>query len=108
MDKISMADLYKLKDRLGKNEVVLDVRTPEEYRDGHVPGSINIPHEEVTQHLGELKLYSKVYIHCKMGGRAQKASDALAQAGLTNLVCVAGSGMAAWIEAGYPVQKGGN
>ncbi|MCB0379020.1 MAG: rhodanese-like domain-containing protein [Bdellovibrionales bacterium] len=99
MEKIK--DIY---DKLPAGEVILDVRTPEEYAEGHVPGSINIPHEEVTQHLDELKKYSVVHIHCRSGGRAGKAMAVLTNAGLTNLHCIDDSGMMHWMEKGYPVE----
>ncbi len=104
-DKISMLELGKKLDQLSEDELVLDVRSPEEYRDGHVPGSINIPHEEVEKHVNELKDYKHVYIHCKMGGRAKTAFEKLQKLGLKNLVCVAGSGMKDWIEAGLKIAK---
>lgn len=105
MDKISMKDLYGHMDKLGKEEIVLDVRTPEEYSTGHVPGSINIPVDQLEGRSEELKKYSKVFVHCKMGGRAQQASTLLTSLGFDNLVCIAGSGMQAWVEEGYPVEN---
>ena len=102
---ITMHELYERNANLGQNEIILDVRTAEEYREGHIHGSINIDHGSIASHASELKKYDKVYIHCKMGGRAAKAFESLLSAGLTNLVCVSDGGMQAWIEAGYPVEK---
>lgn len=105
MKKISMKDLYHHLEDLGENEIILDVRNPEEYFSGHVPGSINIPVDDLPGRLDELEGYQKIYVHCKMGGRAQRASEFLQQEGFDNLVCIAGSGMQAWIESGYPIEK---
>ena len=105
MENISMQDLYGHMDKLGSEEIVLDVRTPDEYASGHVPGSINIPVDELESRSEELKKYSKIFVHCRMGGRAQKAASYLESAGFDNLVCIAGNGMQAWIEEGFPVEK---
>lgn len=54
--KITMNDL---KERLGKSasdELILDVRSPEEYQQGHVPGSRNIPHDQVSQYADQLNV----------------------------------------------------
>lgn len=105
METISMQDLYQHMEKLGKEEIVLDVRTPEEYETGHVPGSINIPVAELENRYEELNQYSKIFVHCKMGGRAQKATEFLTSKDFNNLVCIASNGMQAWIEEGFPVEK---
>ena len=102
---ISMHDLREKLPHLSKGEIVLDVRTPEEFSEGHVPGAINIDHEEIANHLAQLKSYSAVYIHCRSGGRAKWTFDVLQSEGLKNLVCIGNTGMKDWIEAGYPVEK---
>lgn len=104
MMTISMDDLFHKVSDLSPNEIIVDVREPEEFRTGHVPGSRNIPLGTVTEHANELKKYERVFVHCQRGRRSVTASDALMAAGLTNIVCVAGTGMADWIAAGYPVE----
>ena len=100
-----MQELHIKFSNLGKKDVILDVRSQDEYREGHVPGSRNISYDEVDKFISELKGFDKVYIHCRSGGRAKAAFEILQKKGLTNLVCVAGSGMADWIEAGFEVEK---
>lgn len=68
-------------------------------------GAQNTPHEEVSGIVGDLKGYDKVYVHCKMGGRAKMASETLSDGGLDNIVCVGNGGMERWMEMGWPVQK---
>jgi rhodanese-related sulfurtransferase len=63
------------------------------------------PHEEVTSEADSLKSYKTVYIHCKMGGRAKMAAEALQGAGLENIVCVSDGGMQRWTDMGWPVAK---
>lgn len=105
MKNITMKDLKQKLGTLEEGEVILDVRSADEYRSGHVPGSKNIPHDQVDKHAAELGKFKRVYVHCQMGGRAGKAADILARLGLQNIVCVSGSGMGEWISLGYPVEK---
>lgn len=105
-ETVTMKVLHDRLANIGKKEMVLDVRGRDEYADGHVPRSINIPHDEVAQHASELKQYDRVYIHCRSGKRAQLAFADLEKQGLKNLVCISDGGMANWIEAGYETVKG--
>lgn len=105
MKTISMHELRDHLKSLSNDEVILDVRTPEEYAEGHIPGSRNIAHEQVGRIADELRSFKRVYVHCRSGKRAQMAFQSLTQAGLENLVCIADSGMLDWIEAGYPIEK---
>ena len=77
---ISIDDLYENINGLGTDEIVLDVRTAEEFAEGHIKGARNIPHDKVSSIADELKPLRTVYVHCKMGGRAQKASECLRNA----------------------------
>jgi rhodanese-related sulfurtransferase len=103
--RISMQDLKKHVDAMKPSEILLDLRTPEEYDAGHIPGSKNIPHDTVAKHAAELKKYESVYMHCRSGGRVQMAAAELERLGLNNLVCVVGSGFPDWQAAGFPVEK---
>ncbi|MEW6055320.1 MAG: rhodanese-like domain-containing protein [Bdellovibrionota bacterium] len=102
---LSMDDLYKKLTALSEDELILDVRTPGEFSDGHVPGSRNIPHEQVADFAGELKNYRKIYIYCRSGRRVEYALHELERAGLINLEGVIDGGMPDWIACGYPVER---
>ncbi len=104
LQQIGMRELFEKK--LGANEVILDVRAPEEFVEGHVQGSLNIPHDVLATRLSELRNYEKIYIHCRSGKRAELAAQVLTSAGMQNLICVVGSGMPDWIAAGFPFEKG--
>ena len=104
MEKISIDKLHDLVNEMGDQDLILDVRTPSEFSEGHIPGARNQDHEEVTSIAEELKKYKNVYVHCKMGGRAQKASADLEAAGLTNVVCVSQGGMQRWMEMGWETE----
>ncbi len=102
---LSLREFHDMHLKVGKNDVILDVRNPNEYAEGHIKGSLNIPLPEVVQHVEKLKTFEHVYIHCKRGGRAQTAFQLLAGAGLTNLVCIGDAGMDMWIAEGFPIER---
>jgi glyoxylase-like metal-dependent hydrolase (beta-lactamase superfamily II)/rhodanese-related sulfurtransferase len=104
-EDFSMDDLHNAWQQLGDNELIIDNRTAEEYAEGHVPGSVNLPFGEEADHAETLKKYSKAYIYCRSGRRAQTALTNLALAGVENLVCISHTGMPNWIAAGYPVEQ---
>ena len=102
---LTLTDFFALHDKLASNELILDVRRPEEFAEGHVPQALNIPLDVLGQRSEELKKFSTIYIHCKRGGRAKSAFETLNQLGFKNLVCVHDAGMDQWIENGYPIAK---
>lgn len=102
---INLKDLYEKLPNLSENDVILDVRSPEEYKEAHIPDALNIPVTVMAERAQELKHYDHVYIHCQFGSRAKKAFQILSEAGLNNLVCIHDAGMDAWIKSGYPVAK---
>jgi sulfur dioxygenase len=104
-EDFSMEDLHDAWRQLGDNELIIDNRTAEEYAEGHVPGSVNLPFGEEADHADTLKKYAKAYIYCRSGRRAQTALTNLSLAGVDNLVCVSHTGMPNWVAAGYPVEQ---
>ena len=105
MEHISADELHNRATTLGSDDLILDVRSPSEFNEGHIEGAQNTPHEEVTREVESLKSYKTVYVHCKMGGRAKMAAEALQGAGLENIVCVSDGGMQRWIDMDWPVVK---
>lgn len=83
------------------NALLLDVRTPEEYAQGHVPGAVNIPYDEVADRLDELEGGKEraIVVYCESGKRAGRAESTLAAQGYTNLHHLEGD-MKAWRAAG--------
>ena len=104
MEIISIDELHDKIEEFGENDLILDVRSPGEFGSGHIKGARNQDHESVTDISDELKGKDKVYVHCKMGGRAKMASEALENAGLTNVVCVGNGGMERWSQMGWEVE----
>ena len=104
MDIISIDELHDKVEGMGDSDLVLDVRSAEEFSSGHIKGARNEGHESVASIADELKSYGTVYVHCKMGGRAKMASETLKGAGLTNIVCVGNGGMERWRQMGWPIE----
>ena len=67
---------------------ILDVRTPEEFADKHIPGAINIPNETIsTEEIPELPDKDQlILVYCRSGNRSKQASEKLAALGYTNIV----------------------
>ena len=55
----------------------INVCTPAEYKEKHIPGVRNVPLDELGNHLDELKTKQTVYIHCRSGNRGRKAIQKL-------------------------------
>jgi rhodanese-related sulfurtransferase len=98
----------------GKQIHLVDVRTPAEYRSGHVSGAISIPLDELDpkmlrEQLGDTQAghARPLYLTCQSGIRARQAADRLRQSGFENLYLLEG-GTEAWMKAGLPVQRCGH
>ncbi len=68
-------------DKLGANDLLIDVRTREEYRGGHLPKAKNIPVDELRERIGELPKDKKIHIYCAIGLRGYIAQRILTQNG---------------------------
>jgi rhodanese-related sulfurtransferase len=88
----------------GSQPLILDVRTPEEYAEGHIEGAINIPYTELEDRVGELgiELGDEMVVYCRSGRRAGVAETALFELGYTNLKDLEGH-INKWNEVGYPL-----
>jgi len=84
--------------------MLLDVRTPEEYAEGHIKGAKLIPVQILAEHLKDVPKDKQVYVYCHSGKRSARASKLLAKNGFTNIENIEG-GIVAWKAAGYPVVK---
>ena len=100
--RISVAEAKEKID--SSNVQVVDVRTPEEYAGGHVPGALNIPHMSILARKGELAADKELVFICKMGQRSALACEFAASAGFSSLLNVEG-GTDAWIKSGYSTDK---
>jgi rhodanese-related sulfurtransferase len=90
-----------------RGAMLLDVREPDEYAQGHAPGSTLIPLGQLEQRLNELAGYKNkpVAVICHSGRRSAQAATLLEKAGFSAISNVEG-GMVAWQKAGLPVVTG--
>ena len=84
----------------GTQPLILDVRTPEEYAAGHLPGAINIPHDQVAERYQELNQSetSKMVVYCRSGARAAIAQQVLLDLGFSNITMLEGHWLG-WSDA---------
>ena len=68
--------------------VLLDVREPDEYLSGHIPGAINIPLGEIEG--TDIPKDTPLYIYCLMGSRSARAAQILAELGYSNVRSIGG------------------
>jgi rhodanese-related sulfurtransferase len=84
---------------------LLDVRTPVEFAEVHVPQARNIPLDELQPGALQFSKDQPVYLLCRSGQRATKAAEKFAKAGFVQPVVITG-GTLAWIDANLPVTRG--
>jgi rhodanese-related sulfurtransferase len=96
-------DINQLAPRVADKATVLDVREQGEYRQGHLPGAVNIPMGQLPARFGELDRAQPVYVVCASGNRSSAMTEVLTAAGF-DAVNVAG-GTNAWIRSGRPVER---
>lgn len=90
----------------GESLALIDVRTPAEYQEVHVPFAANVPLDRITpETLRDAAKGAPVYVICRSGQRAQKACEQLAKSGVENLTLVEG-GTQGWLDAGLAAVRG--
>ena len=102
--EIEVTALYeKIK---SKDVIIIDVRTPQEYTQGHLPKAQNIPLQEFNDRIEELSAYKEkeIFLVCASGVRSHTATQTLNQHGFTKAQNVLG-GTRGWQAKGYPTDK---
>ncbi len=94
--EITVEELKKRIDS-GENLFILDVRNPNEFEIGRIPGSVLLPLPELPHRLGELDQGKEMIVHCRSGGRSAKAIQFLRQHGYSKLKNLTG-GILAWSD----------
>lgn len=82
---------------------LVDVREPNEWNDGHIPGAIHIPLGDLARRANELIKDSPVITVCRSGHRSLTAADELIAQGFSDVASLNG-GMIAWAKAGHPIE----
>jgi phage shock protein E len=88
------------------NIVVLDVRTPTEFQQGHIKGAtnINFQDKDFAKKVGALDKSKTYIIHCQAGGRSGEACEQIKTLDFKNMLHM-NQGFGAWSKAGQPVEK---
>jgi rhodanese-related sulfurtransferase len=89
--------------KFGRHPLVIDVRQPDEFRQGHIAGARLIPLNEIHKRMKELPQGREIVCVCASGNRSASAAKTLAKEGFT--VFDMQGGMIAWRRAKLPVQK---
>jgi rhodanese-related sulfurtransferase len=97
-------DVEELATRLDAGAVLVDVRRPDEYEDGHVPTARLVPLDEVPDRLDAFASEGDVLVICRTGSRSRAACEFLIDEGVP-AVNVAG-GTLAWLASGRDVIGG--
>jgi rhodanese-related sulfurtransferase len=100
--KMTAAELNE-KLKFGKHPLVIDVRQPDEFRQGHIASAKLIPLNELHKRLDEIPKGREIVCVCASGSRSASAAKTLLKAGYT--VFDMQGGMSAWKHAKLPVQK---
>jgi rhodanese-related sulfurtransferase len=103
MKKISPVELQKIL-AAQPSSPVIDVRTPVEFAEVHVPQAKNVPLDELKPNVLQFSKGQPLYLLCRSGQRATKAAEKFAREGFTQPVVVEG-GTLAWIAANLPVTR---
>ncbi|MBB5040049.1 rhodanese-like domain-containing protein [Prosthecobacter dejongeii] len=106
-DKVKHVDAEKAAKLVAEGKVtVLDVRTEEEYKEGHIKGATNVDilSKDFVKKLEAANKTKPVLVHCQAGGRSTRSLPKLEQAGFTEIYHLDG-GMADWVKADKPVEK---
>lgn len=103
--EISIEALYDSWRQLGNDEVIVDIRTSDDYQQAHVPDSRNIPFASMNDRCDELKPYRRIYFYCYGGQGSKAVATRLTEMGFENLCYVGQAGLADWQASGYPVTK---
>jgi phage shock protein E len=85
----------------GAEHLLIDVRTPEEFAEGHIAGAVNVSLQTLDQRLNEIPRTVPVVLYCRSGNRSNEAQQILEQAGYTNIQDM--GGIIDWQAQGFPI-----
>lgn len=100
--EVTVAEAYE---KYQEGVFFLDVRTPEEWADYHIPNTTLIPLDELESRLDELPRDQEIVVVCRSGNRSQEGRDILLSARLLPTSSMVG-GINEWRSAGYPIVTG--
>ncbi len=110
---IKECTVSQVEDFLNSDTILIDIREPEEYARGHIPGAIHVPRGmlefqimKTLEHIGVNAdpADADMVLYCGTGGRSALATKSMDDMGFRNVRSMDG-GIVAWNEAGLPVDK---
>jgi hydroxyacylglutathione hydrolase len=105
--RLELIDADELAERLDGTEapLILDVRDEDEFRSGHVPGSVHIPYGELSSRLDELPRDRTIATICSGGKRSGLAASVLLREGFEPVIHVGHGGVGTWRSAGRAIEQ---
>lgn len=79
-------EVIDLESIIAQGAMLVDVRNPDEYKSGHVKGSVNIPLDQISQRLDRFKNKNTIVVFCRSGARSKMAQSILKSNGVTNVI----------------------
>jgi rhodanese-related sulfurtransferase len=103
---ISTKEVYEIMTEK-KDYTILDVRTREEFDEGHLEGAVLIPVDDLETRIGEISMEKPVIVYCRSGRRSAKGADILLKNGFRPVYDMQG-GIEKWVSDEYPIFKTGD
>ncbi len=109
LERVRQLDAAQVKKAIGMtnqgdgNLQIIDVRGPDEWRRGHLPGALHIPLASLPERLGELNPSARIVLQCMGGGRSAIATSFLVAHGIPNATNMDG-GYESWVKSGFEVR----
>lgn len=90
-----------------EDALVIDIRSPAEFADGHIPNARNLPADKLAERIGEIEKFKSrpLIVNCKSGMRSASACGQFKKFGFEKVFNLAG-GVGAWQQAGLPIKRG--
>ena len=105
LEKMAQIDPAALGTMARDNGVqIVDVRSPEEWSKGHLPGAVHIPLAALPDRVDELNRAAPIVLHCKGGGRSSIATSFLQSRGMASVSNLVG-GYEAWVQSGRATES---
>lgn len=104
--KITHLDAKAAQKSLSGDVIVLDIRTPTEFAEGHIEGALNIDFnaDDFADNIEKLDKSKEYLVHCRSGGRSGRSLPTFESLGFEKILHLDG-GMLAWVEAGLSTKK---